>query len=98
MFLNGLPLGMIWGIVFSYLEGRKTTEILGIILCTSFIVSSGVVKSAGMWIMQYWGVSEFWMPVVTGALFLLPLLVLFLLEKFRHLQQRISLKNLNVYQ
>ncbi|HAT3991715.1 TPA: MFS transporter [Elizabethkingia anophelis] len=82
MFLNGLPLGMIWGIVFSYLEGRKTTEILGIILCTSFIVSSGVVKSAGMWIMQYWGVSEFWMPVVTGALFLLPLLVfIFLLEK-----------------
>jgi hypothetical protein len=29
MFLNGLPLGMIWGLVFSYLEGRKTSELLG---------------------------------------------------------------------
>lgn len=27
MFINGIPLGMIWGIVFSYIEGRKTTEI-----------------------------------------------------------------------
>ena len=74
MFLNGMPLGMIWGIVFSYLEGRKVTDILGIALCASFIVSSGVVKSVGMFAMQYMGVTEFWMPVVTGAFFLLPLL------------------------
>lgn len=33
MFLNGIPLGMIWGIVFSYIEGRKTTEIIGLFLC-----------------------------------------------------------------
>src|SRR5579859_262530 len=26
LFLNGLPLGMIWGIIFSYLEGRRFTE------------------------------------------------------------------------
>ena len=74
MFFNGLPLGMIWGIVFSYLEGRKFTEILGVILCTSFIVSSGVVKSIGLYVMTSWGVSQFWMPAVTGALFNLPLL------------------------
>ncbi|MEX0360119.1 MAG: DUF5690 family protein [Allomuricauda sp.] len=74
MFLNGMPLGMIWGIVFSYLEGRRVTDILGIALCASFIVSSGVVKSVGMFAMQYMGVTEFWMPVVTGAFFLLPLL------------------------
>ncbi|MEH6659177.1 DUF5690 family protein [Leeuwenhoekiella marinoflava] len=74
MFFNGLPLGMIWGIVFSYLEGRKFTEILGVILCTSFIVSSGVVKSIGLYVMTSWGVSQFWMPAVTGALFILPLL------------------------
>ncbi len=75
MFLNGLPLGMIWGIVFSYLEGRKYTEILGVALCTSFIVSSGVVKSIGLWVMAAWGTSQFWMPAVTGALFMLPLIV-----------------------
>ena len=74
MFLNGLPLGMIWGIVFSYLEGRKYTEILGVLLCTSFIVSSGVVKSVGLAVMSGWGISQFWMPAVTGALFMLPLL------------------------
>lgn len=75
MFLNGVPLGMIWGIVFSYLEGRKLTEILGIALCASFIVSSGVVKSVGLFVMNYYGVNEFWMPSVTGALFLIPLVL-----------------------
>jgi len=72
MFFNGLSLGMIWGVVFSYVEGRKTTEILGVILCSSFIVSSGVVKSAGLLVMTRLNVSEFWMPALTGALFLLP--------------------------
>ncbi|WP_255577434.1 DUF5690 family protein [Elizabethkingia sp. JS20170427COW] len=33
---------------FSYLEGRKTSEILGVILCVSFIISSGLVKSVGL--------------------------------------------------
>jgi MFS family permease len=74
MFLNGVPLGMIWGIVFSYLEGRKFTEILGVALSTSFIVSSGVVKSVGLFVMSSWGFSQFWMPAITGSLFVLPLL------------------------
>lgn len=41
------------GNCFSYLEGRKYTEILGVALSTSFIVSSGVVKSIGflLWIL-----------------------------------------------
>ncbi|WP_340680010.1 DUF5690 family protein [Paraglaciecola sp.] len=73
LFLNGLPLGMIWGLVFSFLEGRKTTEILGAVLSISFIVSSGVVKSVGKYLMLDWGVSEFWMPAVTGLIFTLPL-------------------------
>lgn len=82
MFLNGIPLGMIWGIVFSYIEGRRFTDILGVALCASFIVSSGVVKSLGLYVMNFWGVSEFWMPSVTGALFVVPLLLSsFLLQK-----------------
>ncbi|MBC6997849.1 DUF5690 family protein [Cytophaga sp. FL35] len=72
MFLNGLSLGMIWGVVFSYLEGRKFTEILGVILCSSFIVSSGVVKSVGLLVMENFNISQFAMPAVTGAIFLLP--------------------------
>ncbi|NNE76617.1 MAG: hypothetical protein HKN31_06035 [Pricia sp.] len=74
MFVNGLSLGMIWGVVFSYIEGRKFTEILGVILCSSFIVSSGVVKSAGLLVMNSLSISEIWMPAVTGAFFVLPFL------------------------
>jgi hypothetical protein len=69
MFLNGLPLGLIWGLVFGFMEGRRTSEVLGAILCASFIVASGAVKSVGKLIMDDWNVSAFWMPAMTGALF-----------------------------
>ena len=75
MFLNGLPLGLIWGIVFSYLEGRKLTELLGACLATSFILASGVVKSIGLWLMNDYGVSPFNMPFFVGAIFALPMCV-----------------------
>lgn len=82
LFLNGLPLGMIWGIVFSYIEGRKATEILGVILCSSFIISSGVVKSIGKYTLDTLEVSEFWMPFITGLFFVFPLFFFsYLLEK-----------------
>jgi hypothetical protein len=82
LFCNGLVLGMLWGIIFSYLEGRQTTELLSAALCASFIVSSGAVKSVGQWLMINHGVSDYWMPAVTGLLFLPPLLLsTYLLEK-----------------
>ncbi len=74
LFLNGLPLGMIWGLVYGYMEGRRTSEVLASILCASFILSSGVVKSVGAWLMQAWHVDRFWMPAATGSLFM-PLLL-----------------------
>lgn len=75
IFLNGLPLGMIFGLILSYLEGRRQTEALSAALCASFIVSSGVVKSVGTWLMDRWQVDEFSMPMVTGLLFFVPLLI-----------------------
>lgn len=75
MFLNGLPLGMIWGIVFSYLEGRKSSEILGAFLSVTFIVASGWVRTVGKWLMVDMQVSEYWMPALTGAIFTLPLFI-----------------------
>ncbi len=75
LFFNGLSLGMVWGVVFSYLEGRRTTEILGAILSITFILSSGVVKTVGRYLTTNIGVSELWMPAVTGFLFL-PLLLM----------------------
>jgi hypothetical protein len=47
IFFNGLPLGMIWGLVVWYLEGRRTSEILLAGLSCSYIVSSGIVKDIG---------------------------------------------------
>lgn len=75
LFVNGIPLGMIWGVVFSYLEGRRNTEILGAGLCISFIFSSGLVKSTGKWLMVNFEVDEFWMPFTTGMVYVLPLLL-----------------------
>ncbi len=69
LFFNGLPLGMIWGLVFGYMEGRRVSEVLGAVLCASFILSSGVVKSVGAWLLDTAHVSPFWMPAATGALF-----------------------------
>lgn len=69
LFLNGLPLGTVWGIVFSFLEGRRTSEILGAGLSCAYVVASGAVKSIGAALLGA-GVSESWMPAATGALFL----------------------------
>jgi hypothetical protein len=69
LFLNGLPLGTVWGVVFSFLEGRRTSEILGAGLSCAYVVASGAVKSVGAALLGR-GVSEAWMPALTGVLFL----------------------------
>jgi len=75
LLLNGFPLGMIWGLVFSYVEGRRTTEFMGAVLSVSFIFSSGVVKTVGKGLMLNNHISEFWMPFYTGSIFLIPLFI-----------------------
>lgn len=72
MFLNGLPLGMVFGLVLGFLEGRRLTEALAAGLCASFIVADGFTKSVGAWLLNS-GVPEHWMPATAGALFILPL-------------------------
>ena len=77
LFLNGLPLGMVWGVVFSYLEGRRFTELLAMGLSTSLIISSGYLKTIYFYVHEWLpAVTEFWMPFVMGLLFL-PLFFLF---------------------
>jgi hypothetical protein len=70
-FLNGLALGMVFGLVLACLEGRRLTELLAAGLCASFILADGVVKSVGAWLLER-GVPEDWMPAAAGGLFLLP--------------------------
>jgi hypothetical protein len=82
LFMNGFPLGLVWGMVFGYLEGRRMTEVLGASLSVSFIFSAGLCRSVGAYLMQDWNVSETWMPFAACLVFLLPLLIfLWLLDK-----------------
>jgi hypothetical protein len=81
MFLNGIPLGMVWGLVVGYLEGRTTSELLLAALSCAFIISSAVVKDVGLVLLDY-SISEFWMPFMTGLIFFVPFVIsVWLLEQ-----------------
>lgn len=81
LFINGFPLGMIWGLIFGYLEGRKSTEFMAAVMSISLIFASGFVKTVGRTLITNFGVNEFYMPFLTGALFVIPLvLFVFYLE------------------
>ena len=79
MFLNGVPLGMVWGIVFSYIEGRRATEFMGSVMAVSFIFSSGLVKRIGRGMMDSFHVTQFWMPFLAAMVFALPMLLFIVL-------------------
>ncbi len=75
LFINGLALGLIWGVVFQYLEGRSITELLTVILSANFIFTSGVAKTLGQYCLKS-GISEKMMPMLLGWIFV-PLTLLF---------------------
>jgi hypothetical protein len=72
LFANGLPLGMVFGLVLGFLEGRQVTEALAAGLCASFILADGMMKSVGTYVLQQ-GCSEVWMPCLVGLMFVMPL-------------------------
>lgn len=73
LFFSGFPLGMLWGVVFSYVEGRRMTDFISAALAVSFIFGSGLAKSVASFVMEQLSVSEYWMPFTTGTIFALPL-------------------------
>lgn len=82
LFMNGFPLGLVWGMVFGFLEGRRMTEVLGAALSVSFIFSAGLCRSVGAYLMRDWAVSETWMPLAACGVFLVPMLIfLWMLDK-----------------
>lgn len=82
MFGNGFMLGFMWGIVFSYVEGRKTTDFIGAAMAVSFIFAGGFTRSVALWLKDSWGVPEQWLAFVTGLVFVVPLLIfMYLLER-----------------
>jgi hypothetical protein len=81
LFINGFPLGLIWGLVFGYLEGRRSTEFMAAVLSISLIFGSGFVKTIGQTLIHVYHASEYNMPFLTGALFAIPLILfVFMLE------------------
>lgn len=82
LLINGFMLGFMWGIIFSYVEGRRATDFIGTVMAISFIFAGGFTRSVAGWLMTEWGVTEKWMPFVTGLVFIGPyLLFIFLLER-----------------
>ncbi|MDR2680644.1 MAG: DUF5690 family protein [Tannerella sp.] len=81
LFFNGLSLGCMWGFLFSYIEGRRLTDILAGFLGVSIVISSGAAKSFGLYVLSF-HVSPFWMPAIIGGI-AVPLLagIAFLLDK-----------------
>jgi MFS family permease len=75
MFINGLPLGMVFGLVLGSLEGRRTSELMGAVLATSFIFASGLAKTIGKWLLLDFNITGWWMPFTAGAVFVVPLLI-----------------------
>ena len=71
LFFNGLSLGCMWGVIFSFLEGRRVTDLLASLFGLSIAVSSGTAKSIGLFVVDILNVSEFWMPALIGAVALL---------------------------
>ncbi len=74
VFLANLPLGLFYGTILGFLEGRQVTEFLVAVLTGSFIIGSGFAKSLGAWVMDGLGVNMFYMPVVAAGLMLLPVI------------------------
>ncbi|MEP7252810.1 MAG: DUF5690 family protein [Ginsengibacter sp.] len=82
LFINGFPLGLLWGIIFTFVEGRKATDFIGAALAVSFIFSSGFVKSIGKYLQVDFHVTDWWLPFLTGLVFVIPLLLfVYLLEE-----------------
>lgn len=73
LIINGLPLGMIFGYIQGFLEGKKNTELFIASLGASFILADGVSKSVGKQLLNI-GISETWMPFTAGLIFALPCL------------------------
>jgi hypothetical protein len=74
LFLNGLALGMVFGLVLGFVEGRCLTELFVAGLCASFILADGLSKSIGSILLEH-GVTDRWMPFTAGLLFVLPLVI-----------------------
>ena len=76
LFFNGLSLGCMWGVIFSYLEGRRLSGVLASVMGMSIACSAALAKSAGLYLIRDLGVDPFWMPAIIGGVAFVLLVVL----------------------
>jgi len=82
LFGNGFMLGFMWGIIFSYAEGRRATDFIGAAMAVSFVFAGGFTRSVAVWLRDSWQVPESWLGFTTGLVFALPLIIfMYLLER-----------------
>ncbi|OQP60878.1 hypothetical protein A3860_03885 [Niastella vici] len=82
LFGNGFMLGFMWGIIFSYAEGRRATDFIGAAMAVSFVFAGGFTRSVAVWLRDSWHVAESWLGFTTGLVFALPLIIfMYLLER-----------------
>ncbi len=82
LFVNGFMLGFMWGIIFSYVEGRRATDLIGSAMAVSFIFAGGFTRSVAVWLRDAWQVPEQWLAFMTGLVFVVPLIIfIYLLER-----------------
>jgi len=70
LFFNGLPIGMVWGLLVRVLEGRRLSEAMFAGLAASYVLAGGWLRAAGRWILDTGLVNEFWMPLALATCFL----------------------------
>ncbi len=81
IFLNGLPLGMVFGLVLGYLEGPQANRSTRGSVMRELHRVFGFVKFVGSWLLSC-GVSDHSMPMLTGLIFSVPLLLSVYLLRF----------------
>lgn len=70
LFCNGLPIGMVWGLLVRVLEGRRLSEVMFAGLSASYVLAGGWLRAAGRWMMDSGLTNEFWMPLAVATCFL----------------------------
>ncbi len=69
LFANGCSLGIVWGMIARYLEGRRSSDVLFVALSCAYIVGSGIAKDSGIVVLNVFHLSVWWMPAAVGALY-----------------------------
>lgn len=78
IFWSAIPSTYIWGFIVFYVEGRRSTELIVMIIYMLLIMASGISKTLATSMMNA-GVSENWMPYYCGLVGLVGCIIFTLL-------------------